>query len=447
MKKFLVIAVVYLLLTACGAAEETQIEVPTNTPIPPTQTYTPVPPSPTATSTSIPPTPLPDTLIEPIIKGTDIGIDSWSPDGTWLSFWLWTEGANGLAPPNKLIFLNPHSDEICEYAEFVISEYPRQEIFWQPDGRAAVYLSDSYWLGFPCEDFIPVQAEEVVLPPSQVGSQSPQGTYRAETILLSSEQGGWEQLRTTITNNSTGRIENRVDWQIDARLGSWEKYLGGQWIMDDLFLIYETRDQGPLLIQPGVDILQVAPDLFGVQVPNFPIDEDDWFSLRAFAAAVENDDHYHILLHGVGVEAQIPQVRLFHSETGTVETLPYKDLWHPGFSPDGGWVLLDSSPKIGGHQSYALMIRPVDPPDSQMREFAKGTYIAAWSPSQSEIAFGWMGEGTVFRFPDGEPVRTWTTGEYSNYPLVWSPTGDFLAVTGNISGEYNAALFVIDIRE
>ena len=110
-------------------------------------------------------------------------------------------------------------------------------------------------------------------------------------------------------------------------------------------------------------------------------------------------------------------------------------------------MLLDAHPDIGGYESYALMTRPVDPPGSPMRLLAEGTAWAAWAPNQSEIAFGYAGTFTVLRFPNGEPVHTWTTGEYSNSQLIWSPTGAFLATAGNIPGAYEAALFVANARE
>lgn len=475
MKRFLKIhhflfTLTFLLLEACGpgnAAQTSQvpsiqstIPVTSGLTLSPSPTFSPPPSStPTTTpsqtptqtlsptSTSIPPTPVPAASLEPIAKGADIRIDSWAPDGLWLGLWLWTpnDQAAGLAPPGKFIFLNPHTDEICEYADFVFSEY-KPQIFWQPNGRAVVYHTDSYWIGFPCQDFVPIQAEDIEIPAPPDETQSPEGTFRAETNIQDSE-GGWLKLTTTITNNTTGQEENRVNWEIDDRLGSSDEYLGGKWVTDDLFLIYETRDKGPLLIQAGGEIVQVAPDLFGVPATEIPQDSWDWVNLRAFATSVDNDDLYHLLLHGVGSEARFPPVRLFHSDTGEVETLPYTHLWHPGFTPDGRWVLLDSHPDIGGYESNALMIRPVDPPGSQMRLVAEGTSWASWSPTQSEIAFGYAGKFTVFRFPNGESVNTWTTGKYSNYRLIWSPTGDFLATSGNIPGEYDAAIFVVDVRE
>jgi hypothetical protein len=344
------------------------------------------------------------------------------------------------------MFLNPHTGESCEYTDFLMSErYPR--LFWQPDGRVALYHTDSYWIAFPCQEFLPVQVEalQILQPPDE--SNSPEGTYRAETHLQNSD-GRWAKLATTITDNATGQVANRVDWEIDVRLGDWDQYLGGMWVTDDLFLIHETRGKGPLLIQAGAEIVQVVPDLFGLPATEMQPDSTGWFTLRASAASVENDDLYHILLHGgAGNEALFPPVRLFHSDSGEVETLPYAHLWYPGFSADGRWVLMDSRPDIGGYESYALWIRPLDPPGSPIRPFAEGTLQSAPSPSQSEMVFGWTGKFTLFRFPTGESVRTWTTGDYSNSYFAWSPSGDFLATSGNIPGEYDAAIFVVDVRE
>lgn len=445
----ILLTLTFLQLGACGPGSATQ-----GSQVPSVQSTTPaLTPSRTPAqilspaSTGIPPTPMPAASLVPIAKGADIRIDSWAPDGLWLALWLWTSNdqAAGLAPPGKLVFLNPHTDEVCEYADFVFSEnYPM--VFWQQDGRAAVYHTDSYWIGLPCQEFVPVQVEEIEFPAPPDESHSPKGTFRAHTKIQGSE-GGWVKLTTTITNSTTGQEEDRVKWEIDERLGTWDEYLGGKWVTDDFFLIHETRDRGPLLVQVGGETIQVAPDLFGVPAPIIPQDSPDWVNLRAVGTSGNDGDLYHILLHGVGNEALFPPVRLFHSETGEVETLPYTHLWHPGFTTDGRWVLLDAHPDIGGYESNALWIRPVDPPGSQMRLFAEGTSWSAWSPAQAEIAFGWAGEFTVFRFPSGETINTWTTGEYSNYQLVWSPSGDFLATSGNIPGEYDAATFVADVRE
>ncbi|NIS67675.1 MAG: hypothetical protein GTO12_01595 [Proteobacteria bacterium] len=451
MKRFLKIhhflfTLTFLLLEACGpgnAAQTSQVPsiqstTPTTTPIrTPTQPLSP-------TSTSIPQTATQDTSIEPIAQGAEIRIDSWAPDGLWLGFWLWTPedmAADPQAPPGKLIFLNPRTDETCEYGHFEFSEHS-PDISWQPDGRAAVSATDSYWIGFPCQDFVPTQAEEIEIlgPPDE--TQSPDGTFRVETIIQDPVDG-WVKHTTTITNSATGRVENRVDWELDERLGCCG--LGGEWVTDDLFLIYETRSQGPLLIQAGGEVVRVAPDLFGVPATEIPQDSWDWVNQQAIAASVDHDDLYHILLHATGDEASFPPVLLFHSVTGEVETLPYTHLWHPGFTPDGRWVLLQRPNTFGG--DIALWIRPVDPPGSPVRLIAEGTIYSALSPSQSAIAFGHAGEFTVLRFPDGESVNTWTTGEYSNHRLIWSPTGDFLATSGNIPEAYDAALFVVEVWE
>jgi hypothetical protein len=47
-------------------------------------------------------------------------------------------------------------------------------------------------------------------------------------------------ISTTILSISSGQVVNTVNWSIDERLG--ELGLGGEWVTDSQFLIYETRD-------------------------------------------------------------------------------------------------------------------------------------------------------------------------------------------------------------
>lgn len=454
MKRFkkiniIVISLTILLLVACGPqnpvqeSQEPMVETATTIPIP---TKTQVPTL-ALTSTISVPTPVPPISLEPVTSAAYVQIDSWSPDNLWLASWLWMPEnmAPGIAPPGKLVFFNSQTDEICEFPDLVISEnYP--EIFWQADGHAVVFHTNRYWGGLPCQDLDPVNVNEIELAEAPEEIRSPNGTFRAETVFRGSD-GGFDRLTTIIRNDATGQEMNRVNWEIDTRLGSWTEYLGGNWVTDDLFLIHETRNQGPLLIQAGGEIVQVAPDLFDVPAPTTPQDSYDWVSLRAVGSSVDNEDLYHILLIGVGNEELFPKVLLFHSDSDEVETLPYKHLWNPGLSPDGQWVLLDSRPDIDGYESNAYYLRSADPSGSQMRLFAEGSSWSAWSPDQSEIVFGWTGEFIVFQFPSGDALNTWRTGEYSSNQFVWSPNGHFLATSGNIPGKPGAALFVAAIGE
>jgi hypothetical protein len=385
-------------------------------------------PTPTATATAIP--------IEPAATGADIRIDSWSPDGIWLGYWLSTKedltAGSYPASIGRLYFLNPHTGQVCEHPNLVSSEYPPL-ITWQPDGRAVVHNKDTYQTGSPCEDFTPLPVSDIVFPKVQDPSLSPEGSYRVRSDVR--DETEFLVVTTTITNVSNGEVENSVEWEIEQALG--ELGLGGEWVTDDLFILYGTRERGPLLLEAGKGVIQVAPDLFGVPGN---------LNLNVRAAAVKDTEIYHILIYGTGSEANLPPVRLYHSETGVVEELPYTHLWRYGFSPDGHWVLLDSRPNQEGYESYALWVRPVDPPESRLRLLAEGTPWFSWSSDQSKIAFGWTGRFSVLAFPEGDEIGSWSTDGYTNYYIVWSPKGDFIATAGNINGQMDAALYIVPIR-
>ncbi len=110
-------------------------------------------------------------------------------------------------------------------------------------------------------------------------------------------------------------------------------------------------------------VSHVLPQMLHVIHKVRPEDAMDLTNLGALAASVEHGGIYHFLLHGVGNEADFPKVRLLHSDTGEVETSTYTHLWHPAFTPDGRWVLLQRPNTFGG--DIALWIRPLDPAGSQ----------------------------------------------------------------------------------
>lgn len=424
--------------TPTGTIIEAPVVLQTNTSISPSPTFNSQPtaePKPSASAIPIGPNYLKD-------QGADLRIDKWSTNGHWLAYWLSEQedltSPSFPAPLGKLHFLNSQTGEICEHPSLVSSEYGSQ-IIWQPDDRAVVYSEDAYWRGLPCEDFTSIPTSEIIFPEIPDPSLSPNGSYQAWTEVRENTELVIKAT-TRIVNVSTGETKNSVDWEINQ--GEGELELGGEWITEDLFLIYQTREQGPLLIQVGAEVIQIAPELFGV--PGIVhADPNRLVGLQAYASSVDSTNAYHILLFGIGVEAYFPPVRLYHSETGEVEELSYTHIWHRGFSLDGQWVLLDSRSDQDDYESYALWIRPVDPPGSELQLIEEGTYLSSWSPDQNKLAFGWVGSFSVLTFPAGEEIASWETGEYTISNLVWSPQGDFLAAVGNIPGEFDSVLFVV----
>jgi hypothetical protein len=238
-----------------------------------------------------------------------------------------------------------------------------------------------------------------------------------------------------------GQVENVIEWRIDERLG--DLGLGGEWLTEGLFLIYETLNQGPLLVPVGEETFQVAPDLFGISdIPSMLGPEE--MSLRATAAVVTGTDTYHIILAGVGIETNFPPIRLYHSETGQVEELPFRYTGSPAFSPDGLWLVLDARPIRDGYESSELWVRPVDSAGSQaVRLAGGGSSYWVWSPDWTMVAVE-SGQGvSIYAVPDGSPRGFWKGGEYNLFPLAWSPTGEFLALSGYLRQGQGEGLFVI----
>lgn len=248
---------------------------------------------------------------------------------------------------------------------------------------------------------------------------------------------GLLSLSTSIVVTPTGQVMNTVPWSIDQRLG--EMGLGGAWITDRLFLIYETLPQGPLLIDVGGDVIQIAPDLFGVPTdPGWPA-----VFYRAQAFMQPGTQTYHLILSAGGEEHRFPPVRLYHSETGQVEEMPFTHLWSPAFSPDGRWLLLDERPDRAGYGSNALWARPVEPPGRQPHFIGEG--IALWSPGWTEVTFGLNNTFSVVTFPEGLQRQSGQVRVgYSLYPREWSPDGRWIAFEG-YTGRRPEAIFIVEV--
>jgi hypothetical protein len=241
----------------------------------------------------------------------------------------------------------------------------------------------------------------------------------------------------------TGQEENSVEWRIDERLG--DLGLGGAWLTEELFLIYETLDQGPVLVKAGQGVSPIALELFGLtHIPGMLGPEG--FNLSARGSVVTGTQTYHLVLAGVGIESNFPPLRLYHSETGQVEQLPFKYTGWPVFSPDGRWLVLDARPIKDGYESFELWLRPVDPVGSEAHRLTSGDSSRwAWSPDWAWAAGEAAGDIVIFSIPDGYLLGTWAGDTYHLVPLSWSAKGESLAVQGYLPNGQGEGLFVIPV--
>jgi hypothetical protein len=290
---------------------------------------------------------------------------------------------------------------------------------------------------------MPASPSDTIIDPSF----SPSGQYQT-TSVVHDELDGTLSVVTRIAETKTDRTKNVIKWKHPGGLGSLG--LGGEWLTDDQFLIYQALDIGPMLIRTDGDITQIAPELFGL--PAEPQEAAKWF---VEGGIISGASRYHLVLLGSNTDAGEPVVRFYHSETGEVEMVPFPATWGP-FSPNGKWLLLDKRPTVEGHESYEVWFRPVDPVGSPVRRLAGGfTLNLLWSPDWAKVAStAWNSPDPyasrpsvvqVLSFPEVTQLGSWKSEDYSMTPLAWSPDGRFLVVRGYVVGIQREALFVISV--
>ena len=396
--------------------------IPSSTPLP-----TPTDPQPIAAAT-LEPAP-----IEPLITAPRILFAGWSLEGDWFTYHTFTpeqdaeldlivEGPISY-PPASLHFYQVSSGETCLYPRLV--EVGSGSPTWLPDGKVLLRVSGTWFQGSPCrDDFSNVSDPEFVQAHLPDPGLSPQSTYRAKRVYECRD--GLVHNTLTITRVATGQQVNLIKWLEEERIGSCSgQSPGGDWVSDELFLIPETLDQGPLLVKAGQGTTQIAVELFGQQITSCNEESCRSYYASSLPADSSPDSHY-LLLAGNRYGAQ-QQYFLYHPENGEIEKLPYPAIWWSGYSPDGSWLLVDDRP--GDHKN--LWFRPVDPPGGAFRLFITAAQYLTWSPSGRKIAItGWNRTISVFSFPQGMALGSWDIGGY-DLGSVWSPDEKNIVLIGS----------------
>lgn len=384
--------------------------------------------------------------IEPLVSAPWILFAGWSPNGEWFAFHTFTaeqeEELNLIPegpvsyPPTSLHFYQVPSGQSCVYPRPV--NVGNGSPTWLPDGKVLLHVSGTWFQGMPCkDDFSKVRDPAFIQAHLPDPGLSPQGTYRAERVYECRNDLVHNSL--AITREATGEQVNLIRWLDEALIGScWDQSLGGYWVNDDLFLIPQTLDQGPLLVEAGQGTTQIVTELFGRQIT--PCNEESCRLYHAFAIQSEGSQDSHYLLAAGDRYWQSREYLLYHPENGEIERLPFPEIWWPGHSPDGNWLLMDDRP--GEH--HTLWIRRVDPPEKPFRLFIPGVHSLVWSPSGQKIAItGWNRIISVFSFPQGTALGSWDMDKYDLEP-VWSPDEKNIVLIGSTAREY--ALSIVTVK-
>lgn len=434
------LTLVALLLAGCGAAS---IGIPTSIPTAlhsQSSTPSPVPtktPDVTVTSSDF-------VSVKPLVTALFIQFASWSPDSQWMAYWVSSqddvEQPTNAMPGGTLNFMNLITGESCAVSQFRTPDNQAAEVYWSEEIEAIVVIGTNAFVGKPCQEQPYSKLDNYLKEqPLNDPALSPDRQHHANTILQSNENGILT-FETTITATNSTQPLQRVTWQIDERLGEYG--VGGEWISQKQFLLHESLDQGPLIIDIEQGVIPILTELFGLdEIPS--ILGKEGYGFRAFALPGVERDSFHLLTQGVGLEANFPSVKLYHAENALVETLPFHHLWWKPFSADGQWLLMDERPDIGGYEAYTIWIRRVEDVGGDWQMLASDIDSVLWTNDWTEMAFN-SAEKVIWQtFPVAERIGQWDSGQFSAYPVAWSPNGRFLITIGNNPGLWQYGMFVL----
>ena len=431
------LVLVFLLLVEC-APNNAAILKPTH---PPSQTS---PPSLVPTNT-LELTSTADVIsITPLVTAPYLEFGSWSPDSQWIAYWFSSQQdvqqATNFMPGGTLNFRNVTSGETCAVSQLVTPDNQSAKIYWSDEVEVIIAIGEETFAGKPCQIETYRELDNFETEPVPNPGLSPAGEYHADTILQSSENSVLT-FETTITATGSVQPAQRVTWQIDERLGEYG--LGGEWISQEQFLVYETLDQGPLILDVERGMIPVLTEFFGLdEIPSIAGPEE--YGLRAIPLSGMERDSFHLLVQGVGLEANFPAVMLYHAENGTMETLPFRYVWREPHSPDHQWLLMDERPDVGGYETYTISIRALDDIGGDWHQIATNVSSALWNTDWSEMAFSSNETVTWQTFPEAERIGQWYTGQFWTHAVAWSPDGRALVTIGNIPGAVESGLFILE---
>jgi hypothetical protein len=384
--------------------------------------------------------------VEPFVRAPFIVIDSWSPGGEWLAYWLSSEEDIDnqepyASPGGTLYFANVTTGEECAMSQFTTQTAFSAGVAWTGSETAVVVTADGAFSGQPCqaESFTATDVPVVHNLPDP--ALSPDGRFQAATTQTAAEDRILT-FETTLTEVNSAQTLQRVTWQIDQRLGEYG--LGGQWVSPEQFLIHETLE-GFLLIHVADGVVPAHTEQFGLAAIPSLAEEAEGYVLRASALSGPETNTFHLLTYGVGLEGRVPPILLYHAESGQAETLPFRKAWGSGFLSDGRWLLLYETVLNEGYESgYNLWVRQLEDVDGDWELAAADAEYFLWTAGGDELAYG-QRETTIYRqhFPGGELIGAWNTGQYWTVPIAFSPDGRYLATTGNIPGQNEYALFIL----
>lgn len=386
-------------------------------------------------------------LRNPVSTADSIISGSWSPDGRFLAYSAeMTEPTIGLYLQN-IVFYDPIQAQSCPFGDYGLALSSRGKgYFWLPDGTLFVHGEGVVAIVEPCgalvanlTDRFPGDIQYEALAPDRTVFLLSIGTelwlYRFADQQLTAVTGSGPAVEDGIAFSPDGRFVAFNDkaggsYLLDVAtatiglLATWEAPLGlggqahPQWINNTQFVIRNSNDLGSLLINVDGAVQNAGLAFFGESAP---IDSG------LFAFRDDENGRFHLLLQTFSNDTDA--LRLFHSETGGVETIALPGYrWADGTSnKDPHWFFIYATNEAGDEE---LLIRPVDPPGSipQPMPLYSQAGFTGLQLTEDHLALGVGNRMDVFNLPDLSIVASYTAVDQTVSVRSISPDGRFLAI-------------------
>ncbi|MCB0000241.1 MAG: hypothetical protein KDE56_30965, partial [Anaerolineales bacterium] len=377
--------------------------------------------------------------IEPIAEAAYFTVAGWSADSQWLAYWASTRAdvdawQPQTMPGGTLRFANVISGEQCEAKELHTATDAEGAVYWQADNQVVASLPNGTFSGRPCEPFTPLPD---FVPPQPASAADPSlsidGRYRAATTSTTNDDNTLT-VTTIISDAQTETAVNTVTWHHPGGLG--DLGLGGIWVSPTQFLTFTDLTQGPLLIDVDKGVIPVLTGLPGLSLTQ---PDTNTYIYEAQGIPGKEADQFVLILYGVGIEAEIPPITLYHAASGMAETLPFRASW--GFSQNKEWLFLYES-RSGGNHIWGRHVADVG---GGWQLIASTASSLLWNPEETEVAFSQRNTKIVWQtFPNSTPLGEWGTEPYWVYPVMFSPNGRYLVAQGNLPGTWQYGLFIFE---
>lgn len=373
----------------------------------------------------------------PLLGGSFITFESWSPDSRYAAFWVSDqENVNDQqpysSPGGRLHFYDSQTQTTCAVVEMETERAFSAELIWETNTLYTLHYKGTAWEGRPCQFFQETELveREVIAPDPRhfpgVCSREEGCPFIETTFQKEGTSDNGLMIFETIMFSGSGEELHSLTWSIDRRKDDYTDFLGGEWASPTQFIIYETANQGPLLIDETEGITPILPTYY--DITSIPTLVEDNYTYRVQVIPSDQTDQFHLL-----ASSEKTIVKLYHAELDLVEALPSILTWNPAIVDD--WIIL--STQAPDSQDWNLMRRQIDDVDGVWSSFALNTDFTLWDDANSNLA--WTKEGKSIVWQDWQTGRIKFEADYPEsqmglYATAFSPDGEQLAIIGQRDG-------------